>query len=354
MARKKISSNLKRNLFVVGSLLLLIAYLFITEDMVSLSKSFQTIDWWYVILGALFTISFIVCDSVSIYLFRREIQKDAKFSTSLRSSFISIGLGFVTPFQSGYLAGQIAVLGKKGMSASDAATVVLKKTIRYLGFGIIANIALIVINKDIFNVNTAVLVMVIISIAATVLYLVFLALVSKAEKTLTAVFCSIIRFGKKIHLVKDSEKLQEKIKEQISLLKHRMNNQHESLWINFLAMIFCLAQLLFLYLVTWAVYMAFNHANPQFTMLQVIGGQGLCNVILQVSPIPGGIGIVDAAFKNIMTTIMGSHLTISMILWRLLALYLPIMLCFIMFGSSKNKNIKEENKSSKMNMQNLQ
>ncbi|MDD4082845.1 MAG: lysylphosphatidylglycerol synthase transmembrane domain-containing protein [Sphaerochaetaceae bacterium] len=332
----KKNSKLAKFLFIVISFCLLFVYLFINEDIDSLQSSFGQLNLKYILLGFLFVISYISCDALSIFTLRRQFQTKVSYLSCLKASFISIGLGLITPFTSGYIAGQITIMGKSGMSASDGATVVLQKTIRYIFFGLIANLFLIISNQDVFEITLTVKIMVIVSIAGTALYLIFLSLVSKAEKTLTIISIGIVRFGHKIHIIKRIEKLETKIKKEIHLLNYRMTNHKISFSANFITMISCLLELFLLYLVTWSIYMSFYSKNPTFTVFQVMGCQSLCNVILQVAPIPGGLGIVDATFHDVMTKILGSHLNISLIIWRLLTFYFPIMMSFILMGF-KNK-----------------
>ena len=328
----KKNSKLAKFLFIVISFCLLLVYLFIKEDINSLKSSFGQLNYKYIILGFLFVLGYISCDAFSIFTLRRQFQTQVSFLSCLKASFISIGLGLITPFTSGYLAGQITIMSKSGMSASDGATVVLQKTIRYILFGLIANLILIFQNHDIFEITLTVKIMVIVSIAGTALYLIFLSLVSKAEKTLTNISIAIVRFAHRIHIIRKIQELETKIKEEIHLLNYRMTNHKISLLANVITMFSCLMELFLLYLVTWALYMSFYSNNPTFTVFQVLSCQSLCNVILQVAPIPGGLGIVDATFHDVMTIIFGSHLNISLIIWRLLTFYFPIMMSFILMG----------------------
>ena len=329
---KNKNSKLGKFLFISISFCLLFVYLFITEDIKSLQSSFGQLNYKYILLGFLFVLGYISCDAVSIFTLRRQFQTKVSFLSCLKASFISIGLGLITPFTSGYLAGQITIMSKSGMSASDGATVVLQKTIRYILFCLIANLFLIFFNQDVFEITLTVKIMVIASIVGTVLYLVFLSLVSKAEKALTNISIGIVRFGHKIHIIRKIQKLETKIKEEIHLLNFRMTNHKVSFRANIITMISCLMELFLLYLVTWSLYMSFYSNDPTFTVFQIMSCQSLCNVILQVAPIPGGLGIVDATFHDVMTTIFGSHLNITLIIWRLLTFYFPIMMGFILMG----------------------
>jgi len=333
-------------LFIASSFCLLLVYLFLKEDINSLQQSFGQLNFNYIVLGFFFVIGYISCDALSIFTLRRQFQSKVSFLSCLKASFISIGLGLITPFTSGYLAGQITIMGKGGMSASDGATVVLQKTIRYILVGLIANLLLIFLNQDVFEITLTVKIMVIASIVGTILYLLFLSLVSKAEKPLTRISIGIVRFGHKIHLIRRIEKLENKIKEEIHLLNYRMTNHKISFGANLITMISCLMELFLLYLVTWALYMSFYSNSPTFTVFQIMSCQSLCNVILQVAPIPGGVGIVDATFHDVMSTILGSHLNISLIIWRLLTFYFPIMMSFILMGF-KNKVYKNINNFQK-------
>lgn len=312
-----------RAIIVIFGLVALFAYVFITEGIAGLEDKLAAADYRFIALGVLCMAASVVADGLAIHIVRTVFQPGASPLNSVRCSLIATALGYVTPFQTGYLAGAITCLTSDGLRASEASAVTLKKQIYYTGAAIVTNILLLVFNARLFELPPVISVLAAAGIALAGLYMVFLMLVARFEKTITAVACGLIRFGGKLRFIRNPDGTGEKAREEIRSLKARLSAVRLAPWRAALLFVCCAAAFLSLYFISWFIYLGF--CGGGLPVRFVITGNAICQIIQQISPIPGGIGIVDAAYTRIMSSIYGTDLNVAMLIWRMISLYLVIL-----------------------------
>ena len=329
----------KKILFFIFGFILLVAFIIWKEGIGNFCMQLKQVKYSYIIIGCFVMFSETMFDSFSMHTIRKNYQKDASLLNSIKCMYSSFALGLLTPLQSGYLAGAVTYLTKDKMRVSDASTVMLCKTISYMIVQQLFVITMVLTQYKKFNLPSLVWVFVAISFFATTLYLILILLISKADKLLIKVVGSILRLLEKIHILKDVEKLRFKANEEIRNLKKNMENIHLKPLTIITALLSSTGQVICIYGISWFIYKGVS-LNVGLSPFEVITGQAFCNIIQQIIPIPGGLGVTEVMFTNIMGRIMGlDRLNLAMLFWRLISTYLPITYGLtIMLLSSNNKN----------------
>ena len=331
-------------LFIIG-FIALVAFIIWKEGIGNFLDQLKQVKYGYIAIGCFVMFSETMFDSFSMHIIRKNYQRDASLLNSIKCMYSAFALGLLTPLQSGYLAGSVTFLAKDKMRVSDASTVMLCKTISYMVVQQLFVITLVLTQSNKLNLPSLVWIFVAISFFATTLYLVLIFLIAKADKFLIRVVGAILGLFFKIHIIKEIEVIKFKANEEIRNLKNNMENIHLKPSSIILALLFSTCQVFCIYGISWFIYRGVS-LNVGLSPFEVILGQALCNIIQQIIPIPGGLGVTEVMFTNIMGQIMGlDRLNISMLIWRLISTYLPITygLIVILFGSNKTKIKKSRN-----------
>lgn len=331
--------NGKKVLFFIIGFFALVAFIIWKEGIGNFLGQLKQVKYGYIAIGCFVMFSETMFDTFSMHTIRKNYQKDASLLNSIKCMYSAFALGLLTPLQSGYLAGSVTYLAKDKMRVSDASTVMLCKTISYMVVQQLFVITLILTQAKKFDLPSLVWAFVAISFFATTLYLVLIFLIAKAEKFLIKVVGAILSLLFKIHILKDLESIRFKANEEIRNLKNNMENIHLKPSSIVVALLSSTCQVFCIYGISWFIYKGVS-LNVGLSPFEVISGQALCNIIQQIIPIPGGLGVTEVMFTNIMGQIMGvDRLNLSMLIWRLISTYLPITygLAIILFESGKNK-----------------
>ena len=321
---------------IIG-LMSMIAYVFWKEGIVQLGSTLRNVDYRYIALAAGCAASSILADGASLHLVRLRFQKRASLASSMKCGLIATSLGYITPFQTGYVAGAITYLSSsQGMKPSEASVVTLVKLIYYTLAAIITHAVLFAMNFKMFDFQPIIWVLAVICMCLSALYMIFLMMVSKFAKPIAAIANALIRLAGKLRIVKNPDKASWKAKVEIHSLKRKLSAIHLSVGESLLLFLFCSLSFMSLYLISWFIYLGF-HPSPRLDVNFVITGNALCQILQQLSPIPGGIGVVDTAFTQIMNSIFGDNLNVAMLLWRIVSLYLVILVGLLSLSITKRR-----------------
>jgi len=332
----------KKVLFFIVGFLALVAFIIWKEGIGNFWEQLKQVKYGYIAIGCFVMFSETMFDTFSMHSIRRNYQKDASLLNSIKCMYASFALGLLTPLQTGYLAGAITYLTKDKMRVSDASTVMLCKTISYMLVQQIFVITMILTQYKNFNLPSLIWVFVAISFFATTLYLFLIILIAKAQKFLIKIVGGILKFLKRVHILKNIEEINNKAKEEIRNLKKNMENIRLKPSSIVIALLSSTCQVICIYGISWFIYKGVS-LNVGLKPFEVITGQALCNIIQQIIPIPGGLGVTEVMFTNIMGQIMGfNRLNLSMLIWRVISTYLPITygLLIILLGSNNKKDSK--------------
>lgn len=327
---------------ILIGLVALVGYVFWKEGVTEMWEKLKEVDYRFIALAMLSMILSLVFDGICIHIVRLRFQPCATLWSSLHCGFVSTMFGYISPFQAGYIAYGIAYLSSnQGMKPSDSSAVLLMKLIHYTIAAIVTHVVLILFNYKLFDFSVLLWVFVLIGIAFSVLYMVFLQLVPRFSKPFASIACKLIRLGSRIRLIRHPDESCWKAKVEIHNLKTNLSRKKLGFWPSAALFICCCLSFMAVYFVSWFIYLAFS-PDPMLSCNFVLTGQVLCQIIQQISPIPGGLGIVDTAFTQVMNTIYGQNLNVAMLLWRLVSLYAIILIGFIMLFTIRKR---EKNKA---------
>ena len=105
------------------------------------------------------------------------------------------------------------------------------------------------------------------------------------------------------------------------------------------ACLFTLLQTVMQLSISFVLYLGFGLETSNY--LQIISYQAYANMISSFIPLPGAMGAAELGYSGFFKDIFGSYTGVSMMLWRIITFYLPIIVGIAHMLSLKNKGYKE-------------
>lgn len=336
MATPKKKNNVWNWVFIAASLILLFAYIVWQEGWDNLIYIISVIDYKWLLAAFLSMFLSYIVETFVLMVARARYQDRSLFTFGhqFRDILTAVMLGAITPFQAGNVGTLVARMDQDGMEAGDASTVALIKNIDYVGcFVVLVGILLAGFSRY-FEISTLLWIVIAGCFLFNFFYLFLMFFIGRASRPLTAIALWCVRLGVKLHIVKDQAATEEVCRTQILKLKENMGKIKLRKSDIFLMLLLGVIQQWFIYQVSFFVALSLGIHQPYF---HVLTAQAACTMIQNSMPIPGGLGLADLAFNSIMGPIMGTYISISMLLWRLVTFYFPIILGIVSTALGRRK-----------------
>jgi len=303
-----------------------------------ITATFRLLDyrWLVVALSSFFLFWFF--DAVLLWYFRMQFQAKATLSSCLKASISGLAFGFLTPLQTGNVAAQMVVLSKDNMETGSAVALLLMKNIVLMFAMILIMLGAVIVNGSVLLlIDTKLFWIVISGVLLNLLFALILIWAGLAKKTVLRFVHWCIRWLKRIHIVRNEERVLKKAVAEIDRMNANFITLRGRLPVLFIGMTIGIASILSSYHITYFIYRSFNLVGN--SVIDIVTRQIFCGIIQTVVPIPGGIGIVDSGYYFILKSIFTErYINYGILLWRITTFYLPIMLGLIItFGHSKRK-----------------
>lgn len=105
------------------------------------------------------------------------------------------------------------------------------------------------------------------------------------------------------------------------------------------ACLFTVIQTIMLLSISYVLYLGFGLNTSGY--LQIISYQAYANMISSFVPLPGAMGAAELGYSGFFKDIFGSYTGVSMMLWRIITFYLPIIVGIAHLLPLKSKGYKE-------------
>lgn len=283
---------------------------------------FPKLNFFYFFLSILSIIAYWILDSLVF----KELIPD--FSRSI-FNYIKLTMygqfyGSITPFSSGAQAAQLIILDSAGIDAGRSISIFSQKFfISQLCTVIISSFSIIFRSQK-FKYQIpgfTFLTLLGLAIQCSGIFAVIVCHLNK--KKLMSIIYHFFRFGKKIHLLNDYEKIYKKLENKLTFL---MENDF-SVNCGLLVYFYCFLQNISYCMVSFFISKSFG--CPGFPIMDFIAAQTFINLLSIVNPLPGAAGTSEGSFLLLYKDFFDKNsLSSSMILFRLINYYLGILIGF--------------------------
>lgn len=334
--------NLRKNSIILLLITVLILVLVLKDDFHNIIRTLLTANLFFILLALL-------CQFVGLFfdaLAYKKVINSYNSSYSLKKAFqmiiITKFFNGITPFSSGGQPMQIYMLKKEGFRFTKATNIIIQTFILYQAALVLYGIIAIGVNArfQLFTNVSLLKNLILLGFLMNTLVMIGLIIISFSSKFNNLIISKTISLLSKLHIVKDKEKKQEIWREKVAdfhegttFLKNNKKLCLQAFLYNFL-------YLTFTYVMPFFVIIALG-ANDKglVTPLNSIVASAYILIIGAFVPIPGASGGIEYGYlKFFGSFISGSVLKASLLIWRFISYYLPMIagaIVFNMKGSEK-------------------
>ncbi len=307
----------------------LLIYMITVDGIENIIKVLSSVDYKWVLAGLICLLIHWTCESLNLHIPIKKIYKNQKFTNSIKVSMIGQLFHNITPFASGGQPMQAYELSKSGKRVSDAFSAMAIKFIITQTALVITTLVIVCIEfnflKDLLqNYKWIAIIGVIVNIVA--ILLVVLAGIKK--EIIIVIVNPIIKLLGKLHIVKDTQKVTDKMNESIENFNNQFSiiKSEKKMVINMF--IVAVIQSMAYYSITYMVYRAFGNYGISF--FKIVPAQAFLLLIMTFIPTPGaGLGAEGGFYVLFNSMFKEGTINMSILFWRIYTFYLPILIGLI-------------------------
>lgn len=331
--------NIKKNGIILSIITILVLFLVLKDDFPNIIDLLSNANRKWLALALIMEVLCIIFESLSFHQVLKSYKNDYRFTKTLSLSLKSKFFNGITPFSTGGQPMQIYYLKKDGFRVTKATNAILQNFILYQASLITIGIIAIFLNaqNNYFVQSTILRQFVILGFLINTLVMVVLFIISFNNKFNKKIVEFIINILTKLKIEKNPEEAQKRWLE-------RCNDFHEGAtfiknhkWLCLKGFIYNTLGLLLFYSVPFFVIKALNQTIT-LDFLIVLVATSYVAIMGSFVPIPGASGGIEFGYLQFFGNfITGSLLSASLLIWRALTYYIPMIVGAIMVNIRKDE-----------------
>lgn len=340
------------NVFIIASVFI---YYGLTSGIKSLRELiFENIAYQYLLVALGLFIFAIIVDTFRFYQLIKRTTGKRRFITSLNTHLIGRYYDSITPFAVGGQPFQISYLLKKDISGSKATGVILAKQFFHMtAFSLISLVVLISQLTKPLLASPIIVTLAFVALAINITVVSTILLLSLTKRVGPALIIKILKLLSKMHIIKNYKTTFFKVAKFVKNYQRSMKDFSKSAWVIICQLLMALVSYCAIYLITYFIYLAFlplNGANINVGWFDIFCGAVLCDLCSGIMPLPGGSGLAEISFDNLMAKWFAKPIfPWAMLIWRILTFFAFILIggLKVVFSSIKNLCKKQKEKVKK-------
>lgn len=328
--------NLKKNSLILLLITAVVLFCVLKDDFPSIVETLKNANHIWIIAALLCFFVALGFEAKAYQEIIQGYQYDYTFKKSYKMLLITKFFNGITPFSSGGQPMQIYMLKKEGVRLTKATNIIIQNFIIYQAALVIFGIMAIVTNYylKIFTEVTLLKQLVTLGFLVNTLVMVGLIVISFSSKFNHFMIQKGISILSKLKLIKNKEEKQEKWREKVDDFHEGAEYLKENKLLCLRAFIYNMIYLALTYVMPYFVILALSKTVPTgVTPLKVICSSAYVLIMGSFVPIPGASGGIEFGyFKFFGNFITGSLLKASLLIWRTISYYLPMIIGGILFS----------------------
>lgn len=331
--------NMKKNGIILTIITIIVLVLVLKDDFSNIVNLLSTANAIYILIAILLEIIFLFFESLAFDQILKSYDEKFKLKKSFSITVITKFFNGITPFSSGGQPMQVYMLKKEGFRITKATNAIMQNFILYqfalITFGVIS----IFINYSVglFPKNELLGNLVTLGFAVNTLVMVVLLVVSfsnKFNKFLTSIMIKVLS---KLKIVKNKDK-------QIKSWEEKCNDFHEGAtyiinhkWLCIKGFVYYIIAFIAFYSMPLVIIKALSTENIE--LMSSIVASSYVMIIGSFVPIPGASGGIEYGYLSFFKYLINSNglISASLIIWRSITYYLPMVAGAILFNLGKGK-----------------
>lgn len=334
----------KLNLIIcAAAFVIMIVYLVFVDSVDNVMAALTRINKGALVICVLFMVGYWLCEAATVHVMLKSMHPKMKFWNSWLTTIIGQYFNCITPSASGGQPMQAYYLVKFGVPLGSGITALLSRFIVYQFVLTMYSIFTLAIGFGNFGDDLSqkglmpfVLVGFIIN-TAVILFLFSIAIFKKGTIKVSNWLISLLA---KMHILKRPIKWRVYITREVNKFYNNFKYLKKNALLIVKACFFTFIQLTLYLCISYVLYLGFGLEGT--SLLQIMSYQAYVLMISSFIPLPGAMGGAELGyygfFKDIFTE---QYVNTSMMLWRIMTFYLPIIVGLFFTLTMKSKGIDE-------------
>lgn len=324
-------SKTLNTIVVIISISIFLSVFIFTNGLGSLFIIFKTLDFEWIVYGALCMVAFWLMEAIILYMIIRITHTESGlFVKALKIAMIGQFFGAITPLQTGAQPAQLYAMKENGLLTNHSgSTLLIKFIIHQSAFTLYAFIVFL-LNFNYFNLKIQYFLPFcflgfIINILILMLLLFSVSKRMADNKSIIRIFLFILKLFNKLKIIKNT------ITSENELKAHFIEFQESATFISTnrkvcgYALVLTFLQWTIYYTVPYCIYRSFGYSSSSvFTM---IAAQVFVTLFMSFIPLPGAAGGAEGGFFIIFGVFFKANMIVPAIfMWRLMTYYSTILI----------------------------
>lgn len=281
-------------------------------------------------------------ETMVLHAATKKLHKPQRFLDTFRTTMVGQFYNCVTPFSSGGQPMQAYSMVKSGVPLGIAGSSLLVRFMVYqIALTLYSLVMLIIFWNFFASKVTGLAVLSIFGFAINSLVMGFLLCIIFARKLAKRLAVGGIRLLGKMHLVKQMEERVVETEAELDRFYEGVRLVRKNGTVILRMFLLSILQLTVFFLIPYFLCLAFGQG--QVSPFQVVAAQAFVTMISSFVPLPGATGGAEISFVTFFAIFMqGSDLNISMLLWRMLTFYAPLLVGGVISLSCSNETMAYE------------
>lgn len=331
--------NFKKNSIILVLITLLILFLILKDDFNNIVHELVNANFLFIILAFICLLLVFVFDGLAYYKIIKSYDQNYSFIKVLRMLIITKFFNGITPFSTGGQPMQVYMLKKDGFRLTKASNIIIQNFIIYQAALVLYGLIAMAINAkfNYFKNITILKDLIILGFLINTGVMIGLFIISFSNKFNHFIVNKSINILSKLKLVKDKEKTLNKWNERVDDFHEGATFLKNNKLLCLESFIYNLLSLTAIYVMPYFVIMALGNVND-VTPLKSIVSSAYILIIGSFVPIPGASGGIEYGYLQFFGSfIKGGILKASLLIWRFISYYFPMIIGAIVFNLKGSK-----------------
>ena len=336
--------NFKRDSIILFLVTVVVLVFVLKDDFPNIINALKNANLLYIALALLCFFLGLLFEAKAYQEIIEEYNHKYTLLKAYRMLLITKFFNGITPFSSGGQPMQIYMLKKDGLRLTKATNIIVQNFIIYQAALVMFGIFAVVINHFLKFFTKVALLKNLVTIGFIINTLVMLGLIviSFSNKFNHFILNKVINILSKIKIVKNKEATLEKWNEKVDDFYEGTEYLKKNKWLCVRTVGYNLVYLALIYLMPYFVILAINNGPIDgVTPLKCMASSAYVLIMGAFVPIPGASGGIEYGYYRFFGNfIKGSLLKASLIIWRTISYYLPMIIGGILFNIRTKRDEK--------------
>ena len=311
----------------------LLIYMISVDGIDNIINLLQHVDYRWVLAGVGCLILQWVCEAFVLHFPIKRMYPKEHFYNSFKVTMIGQLFNNITPFSSGGQPMQAYAYTKVGVRVSDSLSAMAIKFVITQTALVLFTLIVVAFQFEFFSsLMQDFIWLAIIGFSINIFAIIIVLLAGFNKKAIIFITNPIIRFLGKIKIIKQPDKIIEKLSHSIDNFSNQFNIIRTEKKMVIKMFIMATLQSFAYYSITYMVYKAFGNSGVSFW--QIIPVQAFLLLLMTFIPTPGsGLGAEGGFLLLFNSIFQNGTINMSILFWRLYTFYLPILVGAVFLGT---------------------